>query len=329
MLIMKNHLCLLSVLFILLCTIETTAQSNKKFKGKKGTSKREIRKRQQEEIKQDNSNVFNAKQAMGSRQNDNRDDLLWHGETANTIYKGAANISLISPSRYGLKTGLELSSYLPLNYWIPNIYIKKRWHNDNWYVASKHGLFSATPGLNWANNNGYTSIVDNVENIPFVLAMKNELLLSRLIINNDRCGKNKPYIILSAGLGVDVGVPFGNSDLKEIKGHFMANRSPAFTGSGYTAYLKARADWQMTNMLMLGGGLKYFRGNFSGNSALEHNLELQILVLPRLSFSLGYLLSVANYTNTNGIAILPFLDITFYLGRKQARQKGLWGEKMF
>lgn len=323
----KSVFTLLLLLVIAFGNLE--AQSNKKFKSKKKTSKREIRKRQQEAFDKDDTNAFNPKQPMGARRNDNRDDLLWHNETANTVYDKASNISLVNPSRYGLKPGLELSSVILLNYWMPNIYLKKRWRNDNWYVSSKHGLYSATPGLNWANNRNYSSIVESAEHIPFILSIKNELLISRLIMSNSRCGRDQPYIIFTGGIGVDFGVPFGESDLTEMKGHFLANRSPALIGSGYTAYAKLRADWQMTPLLMLGGGFKYFRGDFSGNGALEHNMELQTLILPQFSFSLGYMLSIANYTDTNSVGILPFFDLTYYFGKRQGRQKGLFGGGMF
>ncbi len=326
---MRKFLYIILLVFFCLLSANSFSQNNKRFKGKKKTSKREIRKRQQEANDKDNTNAFNPRQPMGARQNDSRDDLLWHSETANTIYDKAANISLVNPSRYGLKPGLELSSVLLLNYWMPNVYLKKRWRNDTWYVSSKHGLYSATPGLHWFNNKNYSSVVDNAEAIPFILSMKNELTVSRLLLSDAGCGRDKPYIILSGGIGVDFGVPFGDSDLTEMKGHFLANRSPALTGQGYSAYLKLRADWQMTPMLMLGGGFKYFRGNFSGNSALEHQADLQTLVLPNLSFSIGYALSFANYTDTNSMAILPFFDVTFYMGKRQGRQKGLFGSKMF
>ncbi|MBR8535552.1 hypothetical protein KDU71_08270 [Carboxylicivirga sediminis] len=326
---MLKSLQIVSIILMCLTVTNAWSQSNKRFKGKKGTSKREIKKRQQEAYDKDDTNAFNPKQPMGARQNDSRDDLLWHGETANTIYDGTANISLINASRYGLKPGLELSSVLLLNYWMPNVYLKKRWRNDTWYVASKHGLYSATLGLHWFNNKNYSSVVDNARQIPFILSMKNELMVSRLIMSDTRCGRDKPYIILTGGLGVDFGVPFGDSDLSEMKGHFLANRSPALTGSGYSAYLKLRADWQMTPMLMLGGGFKYFRGNFSGNGALEHQAELQTLIIPSLSFTIGYALSFANYVDTNSMAVLPFFDITYYFGKRQGRQKGLFGNKMF
>jgi len=323
--VLFNTLIIIGLVFL---SAESVAQSSKKFKGKKRTSKREIRKRQQDAFEREEKNAFNPKQPMGSRQNDSRDDLLWHHETANTVYDGAANISLVSPSRYGLKPGLELSSVIPLNYWVPNLFIKKRWQNEKWYVSSKHGFYSATPGLKWANSNGYTSVVDQAEQIPFILSMKNEFLLSRLIMDVDRCGRDKPYIIFTGGIGVDFGVPFDDSDLKEMEGHLLANRSPAIIGSGYTAYAKGRVDWQVNHLMMLGGGLKYFYGEFSGRDALEHNLELQMLVLPRLSLSVGYVFSYANYVDTKKTAIFPFLDLTLYLGKRQVRQKGLFGKKM-
>jgi hypothetical protein len=325
---MRTSIHILIIILACLVSTQVDAQNKKKFKRNKGTSKREIKKRQQQAFEKDERNAFNPKQPMGARQNDSRDDLLWHGETANTVYDGAANISLVNASRYGLKPGLELSSHLPLNYWVPNLFIKKRWRNDTWYVASKHGFYSATPGLNWANNHNYSSIVDDAEDIPFILSMKNELSVSRLIMNHDRCGRDKPYIIITGGIGVDFGVPFGDSDLEEMEGHLLANRSPALTGSGYTAYLKARGDWQITPILMLGGGFKYFRGDFSGNGALEHNTELQTLITRQFTFSVGYILSFANYQDTNGTAILPFFDLTYYFGKRQGRQKGLFGKGM-
>jgi hypothetical protein len=325
---MLKFICILIVL-IGLSLDGAEGQRKKKFKSKKGTSKREIRKRQQEAFDKDDTNAFNPKQPMGAKQNDSRDDLLWHSETANTVYDGAGNLSLVSPSRYGLKPGLELSSNVFISYWVPNVYIKKRWQNDQWYVASKHGFYSATLGLNWLNDGNYNSIIDKAEDIPFILSMKNELIVSRLIVNNDRCGRDKPYIILTGGVGVDFGVPFGDSDLNELKGHFFANRSPALIGSGYTAYAKLRADWQMSKTLMLGGGFKYFRGDFSGSGALEHQAELQAMIFLKFSVSLGYVLSVANYTDTSTLGLIPFFDLTYYFGRRQGRQKGLFGRKMY
>ena len=137
--------------------------AQKKQKTNKGTSKREIEKRLEESAKKDDTNYFNPLQPMGVRQNNLRADLLWSSETANTGYEKSGNISLTTPSRYGLKGDLELYSTLGYDYWVPNVGIKKRWSVfDGWFIGSKHMLFSGTPGFNWAQNQGHNDIVDQV-----------------------------------------------------------------------------------------------------------------------------------------------------------------------
>nr|WP_321407044.1 hypothetical protein [uncultured Carboxylicivirga sp.] len=320
----------IAVLFCILSFAQGINAQNKKRKLNKGTSKREIRKRQEKAFEQDKDmNAFNPMQPMGARQNDARDDILWHSESANTVYPKAGNISLISPSRYGIKPGLEVSSNVFMNYWVPNLTLKKRWANNNWYVATKHGLYSATPGINFAQKNNFTSIVDSAVQIPFVLSVKNELIVSKYISSDNRCSNDQPFVILSAGIGVDVGISFGESGLTEMREHFLTNRSPSLTGKGAIGYAKVRADWEISNMLMLGGQLKYFRGNFTGNQAFEQSTELQTFITPTLSFNIGYILSIANYNTPNKLSVLPLIDINWYFGKKQSRQKGLWGTKMF
>lgn len=317
------------ILFLFIITISVSAQSKKKYKGNKRTSKREIRKRQQQAHERDNSNAFNPIQPRGARQNDARDDLLWHNESANTVYHRAGNISLTSPSRYGIKPGLELSTNLFLNYWVPNFSIKKRWINTNWYVASKHGLYSATPGFNWAQKRQYTSIVDTSANIPFILSMKNELIVSRLFASDNTCTREQPYLILSAGVGIDYGIAINGSGLAKIDEHVFAPRSPALTGGGGSIYSRVRADWQMNNQLMLGGALRYFFGDFTGQHAFEQSTDLQTFLLSNISVSIGYVLSYGHYNTPSSIGIIPFFDLTWHFGRRQGRQKGLFKEKMY
>nr|WP_319400489.1 hypothetical protein [uncultured Carboxylicivirga sp.] len=316
------------VLLIVVFVITTNAVSQNK--SNKRTSKREIRKRQQKAYEQSRDmNAFNPMQPMGAKQNDARDDILWHSESANTVYSKAGNISVASPSRYGLKEGLEISSTLPLNYLVPNLTLKKRWMNNKWYIASKHGLYSATPGLKWAQKKKYTSVVDSSANIPLVLSMKNEFIVSRYISTDNRCSNDQPFVILTAGIGFDFGVPIGSSDLTEIRQHFGVNRSPALTGDGIVGNAKIRADWQINNMLILGGDLKYFRGDFTGNHAFEQSTQLQTFVIPMWSISFGYIVSFADYNLDSKWAIIPFLDLNWYFGKKKGRERGLWDRKMF
>ncbi|MBI9061124.1 MAG: hypothetical protein JEZ14_04010 [Marinilabiliaceae bacterium] len=321
------------IICLLICFVSSEAvgqQKKKKFKGNKGTSKREMRKRQEEANKRNpNTNAFNPVQSMGARQNDARDDLLWHSESANTVYDKAGNISLTSPSRYGLKPGLELSSVLPLNYWVPNLFIKKRWLNTKWYISTRHGLYSGTPGFNWAQKNGYKTIADTSWAVPFLLTARNEIMLSRLISKNNTCSRAQPYVIITLGLGADYGVAFDDNDLEEIDEHFLANRSAPLTGNGLLTYAKLRADWQINGYLVLGGAFRYYYGDFTGQHAFEQQTDLQTFILPAFSVSIGYNLSYANYNLSKRMAIIPSFDLTWHFGRRQGREKGLFKSKMF
>lgn len=320
----------ITIIACIACYTQNLLCQNKKYKRNKGTSKREIRKRQQKAFeKEKDMNAFNPLQPMGIRENDARDDLLWHHESANTVYPGAGNISLISPSRYGLKQGLELSTNLLINYWVPNLTLKKRWANQQWYIASKHGLYSASSGIKWAQKNNHSSIIDSTTKVPLVISIKNELIISRYIASNNTCSKEQPYIILTAGIGVDFGIRGSKTELAEMKEHFLSNRSPALTGNGALGYAKIRADWQINSMMTLGGGLKYFRGDFTGNHAFEQATKLQTFIISGLSVNVGYILSIAQYNTPNSFGIFPLIDINLYFGKRQSRQKGLWGSKMF
>jgi len=250
------------VLFIIFisASVSVHAQSNKKAKLNKGTSKRKLKKMQKAVYEEDrDKNTFNPVQIMGKNPEDEREDFFWNSESANTVNKRAGNISIITPSRYGIDQGLELSAVLGLEYWVPNVMVKKRWYNDKFIVSSRHGLYSGTPGFHWAQKKGHYDIVDSLADIPFVLSMKNEVLLSYTFYKNKlNCVKKEPYVIFTVNGGVDFGISFGDSTLSEINHHFLTNRSPALTGHGVTGYFGFRGDWKALKYLYLSTSLKFF-----------------------------------------------------------------------
>lgn len=313
---------------LIICTNSIHAQSNKKPKLNKGSSKRDIDKRLKESQEKDDSNVFNPLHIMGGKQNDLRDDLLWHSETGNTGYNNSGNISVTNPSRFGLTEDLELYSTLGYDYWAPNLGLKKHWnHYGHWYVASKHMFYSGTTGFNWAQKKEKLEVIDPDVEVPIVLSMRNELLVSYVFITTGTCKKPKPFLILTGAIGADYGYPIVGNSLREMEYHFLTNRSPATTGSSWMAFAKLRADWQVFDFLAARGGFTYFYGDFTNNQALEHRLYGELFAFPYLSFSAGYMMSYAKYDIGNNFKIIPFADLTLYFGRKQKRQKGLWGKK--
>ena len=314
------------LIIIILVPTGIYAQSNKKQKLNKGTSKRQIKKKQKEAYKKNSDvNAFNPVQPMGSRQSQARDDIFWNSESANTVYENSGNISLTTPSRYGIKQGLELSTVLGYDFWIPNVMLKKRWYDDRIIISSRHGLYSGTPGFHWAQKNGHYDYVDSLATIPFILSMRNEIFFSYSIFHDVGCIQKQPFIILTLSGGVDFGIPFSESTITELKHHFLTNRSPALTGQGITGYAKARADWRVYDYLYLGTSMNFFFGEFTGNWSFENRTEIQTFITQNFSVSVGFAFSAGQYNipSKSNVAILPFIDISWYFGQKESRQKGL------
>jgi len=321
----------ISLFFLfLLLSVGVYAQSGKKPKLNKRTSKREIKKRQEEaRRKNKDSNAFNPLQPMGSRESTERDDIFWGSETANTVYIHAGNISLLTPSRYGIKQDIEISTVLSFDFWVPNAFVKKRWRNERLKIATRHGLFSGTPGLHWAQNHGHYEYVDSLADIPVVISMRNEVFFSYAFYHDVGCIQRQPFIIITLNLGIDGGVPIGKSTLKEFEHHFLTNRSPALLGQGVTGFAKARLDSKMYDYLYFTTSMNFFYGTFNGNFAFENHTSVQTFITNNFSVSAGFYVSFANYELDSKAGILPFIDFSWYFGQKESRQKGLFNKGMF
>jgi hypothetical protein len=320
----QKNLIALIILFVL--TLPALAQKPSK-KLNRRTNSREIQKRQAEADKKNREFSAFAPRNLTTAQSEQRDDFLWHAETAYTSYPRAGNISLSSPTRYGIKKNLELQTQLAAVTFVPNLFLKKRWVDQTYKVATLHGIYSATPGLNYAQNNNYTKIVASNIDIPLTLSVKNQLLISRPFYGSS-CGPNQPYLIITAGVSFDMSLPIAENNLQEINRHFLANRSAAFAKNGWFATMMLRGDLQLNELLMLEASLKYFRGSFSGKYALEQRAGIQTFIRHNLTFGAGYALSYANYKEVNRIGFLPVIDLCWYFGKKQSRDKGLFSPDM-
>ena len=315
---------------LLFLSVGTCAQTGKKPKLNKRTSKREIKKRQKEaREKNKDTNAFNPLQPMGAKENMERDDIFWGSETANTVYIRAGNISVLTPSRYGIKQDLELSTVLGYDFWVPNLMIKKRWRNKRLKIASRHGVYSTTPGFHWAQNNGFYDYVDSLAEIPVVISLRNEVFVSYAFYRDVHCIQQQPFIILTLDLGADAGMPVGSSSLKEFQKHFLTNRSPALTGQGVTGFAKLRVDGKIYDYLYLSTSMNFYFGKFTGSFGFENHTSVQTFITRNFSVSLGFYVSLANYGFSPESEILPFFDLSLYFGQKESRQKGLFSKKMF
>lgn len=319
-----RHICMLMICMSMVQGL--FAQQSKGLRGKGG--RKEILKRQQEaQQKEAEATPFAPSQKSGTVAAEIRDDMMWPAESGNTVYPKAGNLSVVVPSRYGLTDNLELESYLGLCPWVPNLFVKNKWwSNGRWYLASRHGLYSGTPGYQYYQSKGDSLYARPDDQIPIVLSTKNQLILSRVFRDRMGCRGNQPWLILSGGVGLDVGFPFGDNDLGETNKHFLANRSMALTGTGYLAHLFVRGDYQISAAWVLAGSFKYFRGDFTGSNAFEQQFTAEGFISDNISISFGFALSEASYNTSSVIGVAPLVDVCWYFGTKKSRQMGLFNQ---
>jgi hypothetical protein len=313
---------ILLLLILFQNTIEVvSAQSRRR---NKRTSKREIRKRQEKANKKSMYNRFNELQPIGHKTNQARIDFIWSYETANTVPEKSGDISLLTPSRFSLKKGTEFGFTLGGMPFIPNLYYKKRWATKSLYVSTFHEIYSYSPLLHYLNAEGYHLIIPQTSDIPFTGIIKNELILSKPFLKNIKCGKEKqPYIIITAAVGIDFGMPIKKTDITTLESHFAQQRAGVILGGNGFICSRVQGDFYVIEDMFL---TVAFRGFFSTpkyGKAFEQNSFLRYRLSPRFTASAGYWLT---FGKGDGWPLLPFLDITYHFGYKEGRQKGLFGK---
>lgn len=274
-------------------------------------------------------NAFNELQPMGSSRSRERDDFIWSSETAYTTPLKNGNISLLTPSRLGIKGSMELSSLLAPVVWVPNLMIKRtHFNHKDILIATRHGLYSPTPGLIWAQKKNYQTIVDSLATVPHIITIRNELIVSKSFGGGFSCSSSRPTLVVTAALAADLGIPFEEDELKQIDEHVLGSRNPALTGRGLLLNARIRADAELSSTMYLEGGFKFFFGDMIGNMAMEHHAGVQNFIHKNTSVTLGYVLSFGNFSTAN-IKLYPSFDLTWYFGLKPGASRGLFGRKMF
>ncbi len=310
------------VLLILLLPVNLEAQ--RKSRRNKGTSKREIRKRQNEANKKSNYNKFNELVPMGSSASIARNDYIWSYETANTVPLDGGDISLIHPTRLSFRRGVEIGTSIGSAAFIPMIYYKRRWSEDKFYIATRHQIYSFLPGLQIMHNNNHFQFIPENSAIPQVIAIKNEFIVSKPFLKDLKCGSVKqPYIILTAGLSYDYGIKISGTDVKLIDYKFVRSRSGVILGDNGFFSARLQGDFYLNQNLFLTVAARgLFAGNTFGNT-IEQNSLVRYKLSPKFAVSGGYWM---NFGKGDGTMILPIIDLTYYFGTREIREKGLFGK---
>ncbi len=290
----------------------------------KGTSKREIRKRQETANKKSNYNKFNELVPMGSAASIARNDYIWSYETANTVPLDGGNISLISPTRLCFRKGQEIGTSIGSAAFIPMLYYKRKWKEGKIYIATRHQLYSFLPGLQFMRNNNHFQFIPEDSSIPEVIAVKNELIVSKPFLKDLKCGSVKqPYIIITAGIAYDYGIKLSGTDVNLIDYKFVRSRNGVILGDGGFLSARLQGDFYLNQNLYLTVAARGLFTNETYKNSFEQNSLIRYKISPKLSIDAGYWM---NFGKGDGTMILPVFDITYYFGSREIREKGLFGK---
>ncbi len=318
--VMKN---LLFIVIFLSVSIYVDAQSRifnrKQNKIEKATRDLEKRKKAAGEVEPFGS--------MSIKSTD-RDDFIWSANSAYSAYKANGNVSFTEYSRLGISKNSELQTNLAADFWMPNLFLKHNWYKKSFYISSRHGIYSSTPGLNWAQKQGHYDIVDSLVNIPIITSFKTELIFSLPLWDNSICNTKTEYIILTAAFAADYGIRLNNGDDFLLDYPFISNRNPVMVGEGLLFTPRLQMDGRLTNRLYLRANAKYLFGDIAYN-AIEQQTFVEYILFRYITVSGGYIFSYSKNSKYKTV-IYPTADITFYFGKKPSKkQGGLFGRKMF
>lgn len=278
-----------------------------------------------------NPNDFNTLQEMGgSRSASMRDDYIWGVNTAFTTNEGAWDINILSPLRYGYNKKIEINSNILLCAMAPNFFAKYSIHKgDKIWWASRHGFYFPTLALNYANNQGWLVQPNKLEKPPFIGVIRNEVIVSYPIKDKNNCNSTQPYIVISVLGCIDYGTSFTSWQATTLTKPWLEPRISVLTGNGFNFRLSARVDYMYGKIFKFESEVTGVNDNFNSIWAIENRTIAKYFLYQNLSVSLGALLSYASVPTTPQFGIVPFVDLTLYLGTKQSRMKGLWKNKLY
>ncbi len=275
-------------------------------------------------------NEFNKLQEMGgSRRSSFRDDYIWGVNTAFTTYSRSWDINILSPLRYGLNKRVELSSNILTCIVAPNIFAKysiKKGERIWW--ASRHGFYFPTIALDKANKQEWLLQPNPLEKPPFIGVIRNELIASYPIKDKKNCNTTQPYIVISVIGSLDYGTSFTSWQATSLTKPWLEPRLSVLTGNGFNFRLSARVDYMYGKVFKFESELTGVNDNFKSIWAIENKTVAKYFLYQNLSVSLGALCSYSTVATTPQFGIVPFVDLSLYLGTKQNRMRGLWKNKM-
>lgn len=228
---------------------------------------------------------------------------IWSAGNAYTLPRQRIETGLFQPLRYGLSNSVELSAHPIFFFIIPNFTIK--WSHGfykGFALATRHGFDYPTLLLRTIARKGTGGIISPEFDVPHMVALNNELLMSRQFGGN---------YLLTGKAGIVLATRFGGLDTRTtIDLPLVFNRLLVFY-HGYQLRTGMEFEGKIYNKwnFSLDGDYYWIPGE-KFNHAFEHKGFIHWRLSERTKICLGYILCYGQYPyGSQWHLLLPLIDI--------------------
>ncbi len=249
---------------------------------------------------------------------------LWTVGTAKTIPEHHLELSVFRPARFGITKSLEVSANPFAFIMFPHAQIKKNWYNRRFSVATVHGINYPSMALKMLKKRNKEEYLSEDVVVPTIFALKNELIISKLLKPKTTCDADN--YLLSLKLGVQFASTSQNSTLTSIEKPMLYPRTEIYhkrtlwyAGLDLDARLNSFINYCIdVDYLSLGGEIKDY--------AIEHKMLVMTKLTNSLTIMAGYKLAYTTYDNKQAVNlnIVPLVDISWVYKFPKRKELGLF-----
>lgn len=247
-------------------------------------------------------------------------ETIWTVGSARTVPKKEAEFGLLQPLRYGLtdKTELSTSPLLLLSF-SPNISVKHRWYEGNFWIASKHSFNNPTLLLEGLSDIGYLTDSLNkplIEDAPYIYSFWNEGIVTY---------RYAAQQVVSGHIGFRFALKTKDSTLQIIEKPFLYQRSSIYHNK-LMWYAGFDFDGNIYESINYSAGIDFLSVGFGIDDwAIEHQFKLIWNKNVKFAALIGYSLIYGSYPSGNSFSIIPVADLIWKINKKKSRPaRGLW-----
>lgn len=264
--------------------------------------------------------------------------------TARTLDKRQLDVALTERSRYGLKSHIELQSFLPVFPIMPNFGTKIRWTHkmklikNNYAIASRH--HANFPGffLRWnqRRSTSYPSLFSASDplvffkegHIPHYLTFTNEVIFSTFLKKRTNCARAN--YLLSPHIGFKFGIPFDSISFAHSDGQLIYQHT-AMYHKKMLLWAGAQLDAELSRRIHYSIGLDFQSIEMLDDWAVQNKSALIWHLSDRVEAKLllGIMANVGSYPTGTKFFVMPFMDFIWtFRGKKKPNTNSLFDEEI-